>query len=101
MLIAQDHLPRDVEYWLSSSVLGARQRNTNEGSVIWINAWYESAESYCFYPERKHGKVYLEVTLDAGCRLFTVIRFGKPMDMMPQEAGRTLYRDTRAVLAYQ
>lgn len=69
--------------------------------MIWINAWYESAESYCFYPERKHGKVYLEVTLDAGCRLFTVIRFGKPMDMMPQEAGRTLYRDTRAVLAYQ
>lgn len=70
MLIAQDYLLRDVEYWLSSSVLGARQRNTNEGSVIWINACYESAESYYLYPERKHGRVYLEVTLDAGCRHF-------------------------------
>lgn len=64
--------PENYEYWLASTVDKTIARGEND-PLVFINAWNEWAEGCHLEPDQRHGKAFLEATLEVkrGRRRFT------------------------------
>ncbi|MFT7228749.1 MAG: lipopolysaccharide biosynthesis protein [Methylophilaceae bacterium] len=99
-LIVLNGHPENYEYWLSSTIDMAKEKQNGE-QLVFINAWNEWAEGCHLEPDRWFGHGFLEATLNAkkGMRRFTTFtQIGLPHD--ERLAHRTFLKDLASVFFY-
>ncbi|MDO9150183.1 MAG: glycoside hydrolase family 99-like domain-containing protein [Methylotenera sp.] len=99
-LVVLNGHPDNYEYWLSSTIDLAKQKQNGE-QLVFINAWNEWAEGCHLEPDRWFGHGFLEATLNAkkGMRRFTTFtQIGLPHE--ESLAHRTFLKDLVTVFHY-
>src|SRR5262249_31334369 len=62
-VIVVNGTPRNYEFWLKEAIRVTRERQAEQQSFVFINAWNEWAEGCHLEPDRKYGRQFLEATL--------------------------------------
>ncbi|MDR2000771.1 MAG: glycoside hydrolase family 99-like domain-containing protein [Zoogloeaceae bacterium] len=95
-LVVLNGVPKNYEFWLSSTLDLAMKSKGDGDQLVFINAWNEWAEGCHLEPDRRFGHGFLNATRDAkrGLRKYTEF----PHVSLPDAVGHRFWRDAMALL---
>lgn len=90
-LVVINGTPKNYESWLSSTI--DLKNQAEHEKIVFINAWNEWAEGCHLEPDRRHGRLFLEATLNAkiGRRRFKTNEYPDENILLQEEAFFSLF----------